>query len=252
MLKASLTLAAGLLLSTTVLGQPYSHPYGGYAAPYYGGQGYRPGLHTAPPPSQQAEFGPEMIVREGLGRLRAFVANGGAGDAERVRAFAETQIAPYFDFPYMAQWVGGKYWGRMSEAQKRETADALRDRFLGSLARNLSGYHNPDLVVHRARQTDEDEINVPVTVRYGQGSKLRLTFRFYRSPTGWKVFDANANGVSALVHYRKRFARQTRQAQADGTMRQPPTRRAPYGGYPYLGGYSGGYPGGYPQGYGYR
>ena len=216
MFKAALAIAATLLISTSALGQYLGHPYGNYAAPYYGQRGPAGPGFGAPVRST-----PEIIVHEGLRKLRAFVLAGSAGNQNRALEFAETQIAPYFDFSYMARWAAGKYWTRANDAQKREITATLRTRFLASLARHLGGYNNPDITIHRARQTAEDEVNVAVTVRYGQAANLRLAFRFYQSSTGWKVFDVTANGTSALVHYRKYFARQMRQAQM---VRQRPMR----------------------------
>ena len=221
MFKAALAIAATLLISASASAQYPGQYYGNHGAPYYGQRST--GLNA---PTRST---PEAIVHEGLSTLRAFVLAGGGGDQGRARKFAETQIAPYFDFPYMARWAAGKYWARANDAQKQKMTATLRSLFLTSLVRNLGGYNNPGITIHRARQAAEDEINVAVTVRYGQAASLRLVFRFYQSAVGWKVFDVTDNGASALVHYRKYFARQMQQVQRIGQ------RRTPYGysGYGY-------------------
>ncbi|MGB0722776.1 MAG: MlaC/ttg2D family ABC transporter substrate-binding protein [Gammaproteobacteria bacterium] len=270
MLSLTLSPAAHAQTQGGQYGNPYSGAYGaGSPANQYGGQqsfgpqgfgsqGFGPqggyGGYSIPPAPAAT---PENIVREGLAKLKAFIMAGGAGNTDQAREFAEQEIAPYFDFPYMVKYSTSRYWDGMSEEQKDAAATTIRDMFLASLAKNLGGYNNPDVIVHRARKSDDGkEVSVAVSVRFGGSSSMRMSFRFYKSKTGWKVFDVKANGQSALVYYRKYFEQQMRaermkqmqQLQQQRQQMQRPSMGMPYGGYP--GGQYGGYPGnGYRGGY---
>ncbi|MGB0712083.1 MAG: MlaC/ttg2D family ABC transporter substrate-binding protein [Gammaproteobacteria bacterium] len=236
-------------------GNPGFGPQGGYGNQGFGPQGGYGGYMIPPAPAAT----PENIVREGLAKLKAFIMAGGAGNSDQAREFAEQEIAPYFDFPYMVKYSASRYWDEMSQEQKDAAAITIRDMFLASLAKNLGGYNNPDVIVHRARKADDGkEVSVAVSVRFGGSSSLRMSFRFYKSKTGWKVFDVQANGQSALVYYRKYFDQQMRaekmkkmqQLQQQRQQMQRPGMGMPYGGQ--YGGYPGGHYGAYPGGGGYQ
>ena len=48
---------------------------------------------------------------------------------------------------------------------------------------------------------------------------VRLEFRFYWSSQGWKVYDAVANGASAVAFYRSYFSRMLRRHGPDAVLR---------------------------------
>lgn len=150
---------------------------------------------------------PQVIVRRGIDRLAGFLIGAKEPGPGAVRAFLEREIAPYFDFAYMARWAAGPYSRRMSESENAAMSARLRALFLGALARNLGSFARtlPRVQVYPAR-TGRDRGETLVDARVNAGPwKATLTFRFYRARDGWKVFDVSANGVSAVAFYRRYF-----------------------------------------------
>jgi phospholipid transport system substrate-binding protein len=206
MRNAIITLGAGLaLLAAGASAEPW---YG------YGSAPYGPGYQTMQPREQ----GPESIVREGIGKLQAFVAGGGGVEPQKALGFIQEEIAPYFDFGYMAEWTAGGYWSQMSDEAKAQLVDRLRDRFLRALAHHVGAYTTPEVRVGSLRPgSSPGEVMVPTLVkpRYGRaGPAMRLSFRFYRGAEGWKIFDVTANNQSAVMYYRQEFAERMRRAAA--------------------------------------
>ena len=154
---------------------------------------------------QQTQANPAAVLREGMNRLVAFLQTN-PGPAQ-ISAFVDAEIAPYFDFSYMTQWVAGRQYRYMGEGERQAMQDELKQMFLGALAQRLGGYSNQSVRFNRPRRVNGSEVSVGVDILQPGGYPARLNFRFYRGKDGWRVFDVSANGSSALVHYRQHFTR---------------------------------------------
>lgn len=208
MKKTLIAVTASLgLVTATATAQPYGggHP-GAYSGGYPGA-----GPYSRQAPAEQA-MSPSAILRQGIDRLKGFLTRG-AASTEEIQAFLDQEIAPYFDFDYMAQWAGGPMYRQMDEAQRAEFAANLKQMFFSALARNLGTFSTPapriDIFPARARPYSR-EVTVNARVTRDRGYPVSLRFRFYRGDDGWKVFDVTANGTSAVAYYRRYFAKMAR------------------------------------------
>lgn len=164
--------------------------------------------------------GPAAILKQGLNKLLAFA--GGDRNPSRLQAedFLEREIAPYFDFAFMASWAAGqRIWQQMGREQQQELEQSIKQDFLTTLATRLTGFGNQQFQVSHPRGVAEKEVVVGVTILNPQAYPARLDFRFYLAEDGWKVFDVAANGSSAVMHYRQQFRQMMRE------------RMMPYRGY---------------------
>ena len=188
-----LVMLAALAISLSAAAQPGAHaqmrsPY----APAY-------------PPAQTA---PHELIQRGIDRLTGFLIGAQDPSPQALRGFLDREIAPNFDFAYMARWAAGPMHRRLSAEQRARMAAMLRDLFLGALARNLGTYNRPlpRVDVFPARfAANGEQANVHARVLADNGLLVRLNFRFYWSPQGWRIFDVSANGASAVGFYRSYF-----------------------------------------------
>ena len=151
---------------------------------------------------------PEQIVRQGIDRLTGFLIGARDPQPEMIQEFLRREIAPTFDFAYMARWAAGPLHRRMSETQRTRLSDKLSELFLGAFARNLGSFARPlpRIEVFAARPgRSAGESMVPARVVLASGFVARLEFRFYWSGTAWRIFDVVANGASAVAFYRRYF-----------------------------------------------
>lgn len=163
---------------------------------YYPGQSYQQPM-------------PGELLREGIGKLLAFVEGGGSRDAVRLQKFIEREIAPYFDFAYMTQWAAGPRYRSMNNEQRSRMQQELKRLFLSAMLHQLSNYEPTRVQFLRPRgNPGGQEVTMGIQSFSGQGYPMRLSFRMYMSDNGWKVFDVSANGQSALMHFRNYFAQQ--------------------------------------------
>ena len=139
-------------------------------------------------------------------------------------AFLDREIAPYFDFAYMAKWVAGPAYSGMSEADRKALTAKIEAEFLSSLATQLGKYDGQQVRYMRPRPGPSGSVKVPVGILRPGDYPSKMTFRMYRSADGWKVYDVEANGRSAAAHYRTQMARPVQPVQPAGV---PGPRPAP-------------------------
>jgi phospholipid transport system substrate-binding protein len=149
---------------------------------------------------------PKRQLLEAVGKLRAFMGKSEAADKMKLAAFLETEITPFFDFAYMTQWAAGPRFDKMSANEKAAMEGEIKRQFLSALARGLGGsYANSRLQVTRARPVSNNEVQVGLRVVRRNAPPVKMKFRFYRSESGWKVFDVVAFNSSAIMHFRNAF-----------------------------------------------
>ncbi len=165
---------------------------------------------------QVKKRGPSAILKRGLDRLIAFAGQDSRPSKKQVAGFLDQEIAPYFDFAYMARWVAGRTWRSMTPAHRVRLEQRLQRDFLGTLAQRLTSFSGQQVRVLRPRMREGNEVDVAVAVQNPGGYPARLNFRFYRSNDGWKVFDVSANGNSAVAYYRQNFRQMMRRGMVTG------------------------------------
>jgi phospholipid transport system substrate-binding protein len=203
-------LAAGLMVAGSAVAQPYYGP-----AP----MGPRPGPQAAAPQTNN----PVATLRSGVTKLLAFVGSDPAPSDDELAAFLDAEVAPFFDFDYMAKTAGGRMFERLSDEQQKSLADQIKSSFLAKMAERLGGYSNQQVRFLPPRVgSDGRTAQVSVAVLNPGSYPARLDFRVYRNSDQWRVYDVAANGQSAIVYYRGQLMQQIRQQQMQRMRRMAP------------------------------
>lgn len=158
-------------------------------------------------------------LRDGLDKLLGFISSSETPTLEEITTFLDGEIAPFFDFDYMAQVAAGRLYQAMSDEQRERMATNIRRQFLGTLAARLSGYQDQGVRFLNARVNNDGRTGAAsIALMNPRGYPARINFRFYKNSDEWRVFDVVANGQSAVAHYRRQFRRM---------MREPAMRPSP-------------------------
>ena len=165
---------------------------------------YYQGMHQGRAPAQQAAE-PAQLLKAGVSKLTGFIRSGVAKDQARAAAFLQSEIAPYFDFAYMTRWAAGPAWRSMSPEQRAGMQAQLAESFMTILAQQLGTYSNQQIRYFTPRGQSREDVTVSAWIMQANGIPTKLEFRFYKSQTGWKIFDVKAAGNSAVVYYRNHF-----------------------------------------------
>lgn len=148
-----------------------------------------------------------VTLKAGIDKLLTFLNQPERPNKLQVAAFLDRELAPYFDFDYMAQWVAGPGYARMDAADRKALAGRLESSFLTALGGQLAGYHGQQVRMLRPRMGARGTVGVNVGILRPDAYPSRLEFRMYRSGSGWKVYDVVANGRSVSAYYRTQFQR---------------------------------------------
>lgn len=160
---------------------------------------------------------PAQVLRAGVETLTGYLGNNQEGDPGQLRAFLEQRIVPYFDFNRMAFWAAGPLNRYLSPEQSGALTALLKERFLQTMAEQLSGYKQSRIQYLRPRGNPrQGDVTLGVRVFGADSYPVQLDFKLYRGNRGWKVYDVVANGVSAVSHYRNEFSQLVNRYGVDG------------------------------------
>jgi len=161
-----------------------------------------------------APANPALVLRAGVDRLLAFLNAETRPSAEALAAFLNSEIAPYFDFDYMAKSAGGRLYENLDGPRRQAMAEDIKRTFLTKMAQKLEGYDDQQVRFLPPRAGNNGRTALVSVAILNPGTyPARLDFRLYRQSEQWRVYDVAANGQSAIVHYRRQLMRDMQQRQ---------------------------------------
>jgi len=188
------------------------------ALPHYGPG---PAPYMSAPTAAPRAGNPAAAVRAGMDKLLDFIGGAEKPSPKVLVQFLNNEIAPFFDFEYMARSAGGRLFERLSADKQRAMVNDMKRTFLTKMAEKLSAYNKQQIRIQSPRAGDDGRTaRVTVAILNPRSYPSRLDFRLYRARHQWRVFDVAANGQSAIVHYRRQLMRQAQERQMR-QMRQP-------------------------------
>jgi len=197
-MKAYRWLLAGILLAG-----------GAQAVPQYGPM---PGPGLGPQMEAPQLAGPARALRDGVDKLLAYLRAGEKPAAEELSRFLDTEIAPYFDFEYMAESAGGRLYEQLDTEDQKAMVQQIKHSFLNKMAEKLGAYDNQEVRFLPPRGgSDGRTAQLSLAILNAGSYPARLDFRVYRAGDKWLVYDVAANGRSAIVHYRNQLMRQVQE-----------------------------------------
>jgi len=144
-----------------------------------------------------------------------------AGDRKKALALAEQKILPHIDFQEATQLAVGRPWAGATPAQKERLVNEFRGMLVRVYSNALGVYRGQTMTVlpvHMAKDATE------VTVRNKYVSEGRppvaVNYSMKMTPTGWKIYDINVEGVSLVLTYRSEFEQITRASGIDGLIKR--------------------------------
>lgn len=162
-----------------------------------------PGIQQQPAQAQLLENNPVLVLQAGMDKLLDFLHTD--YDDESLARFLSGEIAPSFDFAYMARSAAGRYYRSMSKAQREKLGQKMEQMFLASMADKLKSYNGQDVVYLPPRFNGFDRTTISALINNPGQYPGRIDFRVHLTSDGWKVYDVVAGGQSAIAYYRGYF-----------------------------------------------
>ena len=200
------SLAAAIALSSQLA---EAQQYGGYPAwngspppvNNYGGYGAPPAQWNQNQREEQDT--PATLLREGVEKLTQLLE--GRPNRAALMSYVDSEVAPWFDFEYMAAWAAGRRFQFMDEAQQDQLMSRIKQSFLEKMVQKLSRYGSQRAEFLPAQYDGPGQVTLPVSIENPGSYPSHLEFHMRQTNKGWRVIDVSANGMSALLHYRQMF-----------------------------------------------
>jgi phospholipid transport system substrate-binding protein len=140
-------------------------------------------------------------------------------DPTKVRALADKYLLPYFDTPYAAQLVLGRYWRTATADQRTRFVNAFKDSMLQNYGNALIEFTANRLKVQPGHvDPGSDFATVSTTVSGDSGSAVPVLYVLHKTPDGWKAWDVKIEGISYVKSFRDDFAAQIDQKGLDAVI----------------------------------
>jgi ABC-type transporter MlaC component len=149
------------------------------------------------------------LMESGLYRLQDMTSAHDPRDPASIVSLMEDQAARFFDFAYIAYLVGGPAYTQLDVLERSHFQNRVRDRLFELLARNMGMYdiRMPSFRPLLPVATSNFTWRAGGLFYHTNGPVIRLDFHFYLTPRGWRIYDVNSNGMSAVTELRQRFFR---------------------------------------------
>ena len=162
-----------------------------------------PGAGQAVPQVKLHEDNPVLVLQAGMDKLLDFLHT--EYDEAGLAEFLTKEIAPSFDFAYMARAAAGRYYRSMSKAQHERLEQKMEQMFLASMADKLGSYDGQDVVYLPPRFNGFDRTTISALINNPGQYPGRIDFRVHLTSDGWKIYDVMSGGQSAVAYYRGYF-----------------------------------------------
>ena len=125
-------------------------------------------------------------------------------DQVKKRAMIIETVRPLFDLPLMAKLtLGKKHWTALSEDQRQQFTKLYSDHLEKSSIGKVELYAN-DKIDFKPPVKKNNKVYVPTELT-SEGQVMPITYKFYHSKNGWKIYDAEINGTSVILSNRSEY-----------------------------------------------
>ena len=164
--------------------------------------------NSLPRNDEITQLSPDILLNRAIFKTVQHLRSTGPEDLNKIMQYLNQEIAPMFDFHRMTRLSLGGISRNLSEPQFAFMVNRIKSSFLEALANRLVSYSftNRDLEFMTPRKSlFKQEMSVKVFIKNPRGFPGRITFKFHRTNSGWKIFDVSASGQSAISHYRRKL-----------------------------------------------
>lgn len=140
------------------------------------------------------------------------------GNRQRIMQLVEAKILPHADFQRTTALVAGRHWRSATPAQQQQLTEEFRTLMIYTYSGALAQVRDQQITVKPLRADPSDtEVVVHSEFRQSRGAEpVQVSYRFAKSPDGWKIYDVNVMGVWLVETYKSSFAEEIGRSGIDG------------------------------------
>ena len=124
---------------------------------------------------------------------------------DKKKAMIVENVSPIFDFKLMGKLtLGKKNWTGLTSAQRKIFITTFTDVMKGSYSDKLSLYSDEEIKILPTQSPKPNKAIIP-TELISKDNRYAMSYKFYKSKAGWKIYDIELQGVSLVATYRTQF-----------------------------------------------
>ncbi len=122
------------------------------------------------------------------------------------------------NLPGIARIVVGRYWRRLTEAQKKIWVENFSQLSIATYAYKFDGYSGEVFESISEQETARGDKFIRTLLRKSDGEEIRFDYLLRRSDDGWSIINIIADGVSDLALKRSEYSGIIRREGFDALM----------------------------------
>ena len=124
---------------------------------------------------------------------------------EEKKALIVENVSPIFDFSLMGKLtLGKKNWSGLTKEQRKTFLLTFTEVMKSSYSDKLSLYTDEEIKILPAEQANTKKVIIP-TQLISKENHYAMSYKFYKSKKGWKIYDIELQGVSIVKTYQSQF-----------------------------------------------
>jgi len=128
-------------------------------------------------------------------------------------------VEPLLDLKLMAKLsLGRGHWAKLDEAQRKTFTDLFVEQLKASYFEKIDLYTDETVEFEDPRRV-EDKVQVPTRI-VTKDQPVRMLYKCYKAPAGWKVYDIDIEGVSIVKSYGSQYDAVLRDAGVEDLLTQ--------------------------------
>ena len=177
---------------------------------------------AAPATNTQNNANPSDLVKASAeGMLHDLEANRAdyRKNPQKVSALVDKYLLPNFDIESSAKAVLGLHWRTATPDQRKRFVDAFYHSLLTNYGAALAEFTSDKLKIYPVSvDPGTDRASVRTEVKTGNGDRIAVNYAMRKTPTGWKAWDVNIDGISYVKSYHDDFDAQIKQQGMDAVI----------------------------------
>lgn len=136
----------------------------------------------------------------------------------RIIALVEEKILPHLDMERATALTMGHHWRKATPEQRQQLTAQFRDLLMYTYAGAMSQIRDQTMEFKPLRAAPSaTEVVVRSQVRMPRRPEpVQVSYRLWKSPEGWKIYDVNVLGAWVSATYRSSFSSEINRIGIDG------------------------------------
>lgn len=172
-------------------------------------------------PAVRAETAPDVLVKTTTEEVLAVIKE--TADPKKLVQVAETTVLPHFDFARMTRLAVGKSWSKATPEQQQALQKEFRQLLVRTYTNALVSGKTKEVALRVSplrAAPGSSEVTVKTVVTPAGGKPVPIDYEMEKLPSGWKVYDVYANGISLVTNYRESFNSEISKGGIDGLLKR--------------------------------